>query len=421
MRILIISFFFPPTNAIGAVRVGKLAQFLIRQGHDVRVLCGRSTRLPDGPDDDVALDGVVRTNWIDVNWLPLLLAGDRRPAPTEGGAAGIAGRLSRLYRAFINLPDGHVGWLPWALAAGRRILDDWRPDLIFASARPYTGLIVAARLGKRAQVPFVAELRDLWAGNPYDDLPSWRRAVDARLEHRILSSAAGLVTVSEPLAAELRRRYRKPTAVIMNGYDPQDYPPHLQPIQDGKLRIVHTGMIYPGRRDPAPLFEALARLGNEAEDIRVLFYGRLQGNVVDLANRYGVRRLVETPGFLAYRDSLAAQASADVLLLLLWNDPREEGVLTGKLFEYLGARRPILAVGYVEGEAARLLRDRKAGITTNSPGEIAAHLLDWLQEKRRTGRVAALPAEVGNGFTRADQFTKLLDFFSTLPGVMGRT
>src|SRR5690606_23851967 len=124
-----------------------------------------------------------------------------------------------------NLPDGQIGWLPWALAAGRRVVRDWRPHLIFATARPFTGLLAAAQLSRvDGGTPFVAELRDLWAGNPYDDVPPWRLRIDAALERHVLTRAAGLVTISETLAADLRRRYGKPVVVVMNGYDPRDYP-----------------------------------------------------------------------------------------------------------------------------------------------------------------------------------------------------
>lgn len=422
MRILIVSFFFPPANAIGAVRAGKLAQYLLEQGHDVRVLTVRDVHLPEDFETAFPSDRVVRTAWLDVNRLPLMLAGNRRPAPGAKGLAGVAARLSGLYRSAVNLPDGQIGWLPWALAAGRRVVRDWRPHLIFATARPFTGLLAAAQLSRvDGGTPFVAELRDLWAGNPYDDVPPWRLRIDAALERHVLTRAAGLVTISETLAADLRRRYGKPVVVVMNGYDPRDYPqePAAYP-DDNKLRLVHTGMIYPGRRDPSVLFEALRRLGPEAEDVRILFYGRLQGNVRNLARRYGVEHLVETPGPLPYRDSLAAQASADVLLLLMWNDPREEGVLTGKLFEYLGARRPILLVGYAGGEAGKLVRERGAGPTLNDPAAIAEQLRRWLDEKRRTGRVAALPETVGQGLTRADQFAALMRFLDTLPGLATR-
>jgi hypothetical protein len=111
--------------------------------------------------------------------------------------------------------------------------------------------------------------------------------------------------------------------------------------------------------------------------------------------------------FRPYRESLRCLGASDVGLLLLWNDPAEAGVLPVKLFESIGARRPILALGYPDGEAARLVRERHAGAVLNDPREIAAWLRERRQEKRRCGRLPSLPAAVGVGLSRAEQFIKL--------------
>jgi hypothetical protein len=102
-----------------------------------------------------------------------------------------------------------------------------------------------------------------------------------------------------------------------------------------------------------------------------------------------------------------------VLLLMQWNDPREQGNLPGKLFEYLGARRPILGLGFEDGVPARIIRERAAGLFCNDPEEIAAQLRAWLETKRRLGHLPPLPAEVAAGFTRAEQFARLEPIFSS--------
>ena len=103
----------------------------------------------------------------------------------------------------------------------------------------------------------------------------------------------------------------------------------------------------------------------------------------------------------------AIQQQADVLLLMQWNDPREQGNLPGKLFEYLGARRPILGLGLQDGVPARILRERAAGYFSNDPAQIALQLSAWLDTKRRLGHLPPLPPEAAAGFTRAEQFATL--------------
>ncbi|HXH25696.1 MAG TPA: hypothetical protein VNI78_10630, partial [Vicinamibacterales bacterium] len=143
------------------------------------------------------------------------------------------------------------------------------------------------------------------------------------------------------------------------------------------------------------------------QHIRVEFYGRMLPEIMPLARRYDVESMVQCFDPVPYAQSLNLQRGADVLLLLLWNDPRERGVFTGKLFEYLGARRPILATGLEDGVAAELIRTRQAGFVSNRPDEIAGMLAQWCDAKQRDGRLADVPAYACAGLSRVEQFRKL--------------
>ncbi len=140
------------------------------------------------------------------------------------------------------------------------------------------------------------------------------------------------------------------------------------------------------------------------------FYGTAPEHVLPLARASGVAHLVHVRAGVPYRQSLAIQQAADVLLLLQWNDPKEQGNVPAKLFEYLAARRPILGLGIDDGVPAGVIRARGAGLLANDPGAIAMQLRAWLAEKRRTGRVAALNADACRGFARAEQFERLVGF-----------
>jgi hypothetical protein len=113
-----------------------------------------------------------------------------------------------------------------------------------------------------------------------------------------------------------------------------------------------------------------------------------------------------------YRDSVALQKTADVLLLLQWNHPKEQGNVPAKLFEYLAAMRPILGLGLSDGVPARIIRERAAGLFANEPEAILGQLRRWLAEKRANGVIAALPPESRRGFSRAEQFDRLIDFLA---------
>jgi glycosyltransferase involved in cell wall biosynthesis len=406
VKILFLAFYFPPYNNIGAVRAGKLARHWHERGVELKVL----SAAPQPYDPTLSLEVpealVSRTRWLDVNALPRLMLGRRRVA-AEGFATGNAtmAGLGAAYRTLLNFPDGEVGWLPYAVRAGRRLLGQWRPDFIYATGGPFTTLVAARRLARAHGLPWLAELRDLWTERHHYPHPGWRRRLERRLEASVLASARGLVTVSEPLAERLAR-FGRPVEVAMNGYDERDEPLAARPPFDG-LRLVYTGMIYPGYQDPAPLFRALALLRGRAA-VRVEFYGRTPPEALRRAAReHGVEDQVQAAPPVAHREALALQRGADACLLLLWTDPAERGVYTGKLFEYFGARRPVLAVGPGDDVAGRLVRERGAGLVSAQPEAIAEWLRARLEEKRRTGAVADLPEASRSGLARSAQFERL--------------
>ena len=200
---------------------------------------------------------------------------------------------------------------------------DWRPDILVASAPPNSGLVVASRISRVCGVPWVAELRDLWVDNSYYEEPAWRLWVDRLFERRILGSAAGLVSVTPRWAESLRRRYPKPTACILNGYVEEDFPPHpVGPPPGDTLSILYTGSLYSGYRDPRPLFQAIGLLGAERDRVAIHFYGPPRAGVEPLAAAHGVADRVFVHDPVSYKASLALQTSADILLLLQWNDEK---------------------------------------------------------------------------------------------------
>ena len=422
MRILILSFYFAPQNTMAAHRLTGLAAYLRQQGHEVRVVTARASEVPTDPDDDHGDIVVVRT-WVPDLDLPALLQRSlqrlRLRRKDEGIATGLAqagpvarfGRgLERLYRNLLLWPDEHMGWFLSALPLTLRLCRQWQPDVIYASSPPATTLALAWAMRRICGAPWVAEIRDRWADDPYTSRPEWRRSLERRLEDIILSSASGLVTVSQTWAEFYGTRYRVPTAVVYNGFDPDAYC-HADGAdgEAGVLRIVYTGSVYAGR-DPAPLWQALASMGENAEAIRVEFYGAKRSEVLPGAARHGVDRLVAVTEYVAHAESVRLQCGADILLMLQWDNPSEAGNLPGKLFEYLGARRPILALGYESGELARIIWEREAGLFSNDPREIAARLKAWLVAKRETDRIPELLKTAGDGFSRNGQSGKLQQF-----------
>ena len=435
MKLLLISWYFPPVNTIGAVRVGKFARFLFEHGHELGVVAGKGWGYTETMPLEFPLERVAYVKPVDMSFLANLpqrvlkpLASRVRPAPNSpltspigrnaaethnSKRPSILSGLSTFYSQLTTIPDNRAGWLGGAYRAGLRLCRDWQPDLIFASGPPFTAFLIAKRLSKHLGVPWVAELRDKWADDPYDTSPPWRAAIDQWLEKRVLGTAQALVTVTEPWAEFYRGKYDKPVATIYNGYDPLDFnvSPSSQPSPNrSHLEIGYAGSIYPGRRDPSPLFEALRLMGEAGNRFRVVFCGTDPGHVLPLADRARVRHLIEVRPGVPYKQSLAFQQQSDVLLLMQWNDPREQGNCPAKFFEYVASLRPMLILGLENGVPATIAHQRHAGICLNDPKLIAAQLQKWLDEKDQFGGVRPLPESAREGLSRNLQFEKLEKF-----------
>ena len=424
LRVLIVSHAFPPLNAIGSVRVGKFAKYLHEAGHDVRVVAAPGegdlslpVEIPlervvyqAGWQLDRAFDGVVRL-------IRRLLAdtGGGKAAGTEPSAPsrpGVFAALTRHYYALLRIPDARAGWIGAATRAGRGIARDWRPDIVFASAPPNSAFLAARRIARTCGVPWVAELRDLWIDNSFYDDPRWRLWVDRLIEPWVLNSAAGLVTVSQGWAENLRRRYHQPIACVFNGFAAEDFPaPRPKPPAGDVVSIVYSGNVHLAYREPiGALFRAIGMLGAERDRVAVNFYGSSREQVEPLAAAYRVSDRVFVHPRVPYKEFLALQSSADVLLLVQQTPTRDAANIPGKLFEYFGARRPILLLGYEHGEPAAMIRGRGAGCVANDPSAIASQLRRWIAQ--RPSGIPAVDPKAAEGLSRAEQFFKLERFLT---------
>ena len=290
---------------------------------------------------------------------------------------------------------------------------------MLGSAPPFTALLIARSLSSRMRAPLVVEYRDRYFEDPYHDasrLQAFRKKIDRHVENWWMKPAKGIVTVSEPWADDYRARFGLPVVTAYNGFDPDDFP--LREERDfappETLRIVYTGVLYTDRRDPSPLFAAMKLMGEAGRSIRADFYGADPHTLQRMASAHGVLEQVSINDRVPYAESIDLQMNADVLLLLQWNDIKEQGNVPGKVFEYVAARRPVLGLGLVGGVPDRILRERNAGAIINEPEAIAARLAEWQDEKREKGILPLLPASVRDGLSRADQFAGVEKFLASI-------
>jgi hypothetical protein len=417
MKVLIVSFRAPPYNSPGAVRSLGTASELLRLGADVRVIAAADQGLPATLDPGPIGSSLRLVGWWDVNAPLNILAGGKNQllrisdATLDDSIRGRVGLIAKkAYQSVVHIPDGQIGWVGAAVRDALKLAEEWRPDVVLGSALPISSLYAARAIATKLAIPWVAEFRDLWTDNHYYTLPAWRRAIDRVLEKRLLRTASALVTISSGLAEVLRRQVSVPVEIIYNGIDgeaPVTEPPPPSPADSG-LDRVHTGQLIPGKRDPQVDLEALASLGNEAAGISLAFYGRRLDIVGKELQRFPSRATILTHEPVSREEALGLQRAADVLLLLLWNHPHERGVVPSKFFEYLGAGRPILLVGPVNGDAATILRECQAGFTADNASDVA-RILTQLRMDKFNGAVSRQSATKVATYRRSNQVRKLLD------------
>ena len=395
MRILIVSTFFPPLNSIASLRPYSWAKQWAKAGHDITVLT--TEKWPQPSDSPLPISGLrIITLPIPGAAFVLRILGmkskDEVASPPSallavGGASRPPNALYRwldgLRRRYgfaymCRMPDYHDLWAWRAYSAVAS--QNW--DTVVSCAGPYSVHWIGYRLrhdGKSKR--WIADWRDLWTDNHiFPGLPGLRW-LERRIEQRFCVTADRLTTVSPYLADTLHAKYGDKVSVVYNGFDPDDLsslPAKSVFPADHVFRIVHTGTIYQGCQDPAPLFRAVQHLhlrGVLAPHRLELIFAGSRGDPRQLARTLGVEDYVRYLGFLPRPEALRLQRDADALLFLEFESGSNKGILTGKIFEYLYAGPPIIAVG-TPAEATDLI------VTTGrgwSLGQDVAAIARWLE------------------------------------------
>lgn len=429
MKILMVTYRFPPYNSIGAVRCGKMAKYLMELGHEVKVLSCINQPLPSTLEIEIPAENVRYAKWWDINEPINLLLNRKKRRETSLNSVGnrntvksrILGMLGSLYKIFFHHPDGQLGWRNNAYKEGLILIETWKPNVIYASAWPISSLIVADKISQKTDIPWVGELRDLWTDNPYNNTPLWKKTIERVWEKRLFSRALGLTTISEHAKEILQRKSSKPTEIILNGYDEEDFKNighltrYMNVFKDKKVHILYAGMIYPGRRDPTPLLKAISLLSDkEKNKVHIHFYGNQLEIVSEAAVNLKIESSVTVNKPISHKNILFLQTKADYLLLLMWDNPNEKGTFTGKFFEYVGANRPILCIGGTDSPPAKVIQKQKMGYVLQNPDEIKALLLDLINQKEELGSIRSAPSTDCLEFTRKKQALKLSNFLKEI-------
>ena len=365
-RILVVSYAYPPMPSVGGNRWLAMTKYLRRRGHHVDVL---TTSAYGGLPDDPA-QGIYRSqDLVGARWLRTAL---RRPPLPAPGEAAVVDTPPQAYVTGVLVPDHNVAtWVPYAVWTARRLIAENGYDVIVTTSAYESAHLVGLGLGRRRRPAWIADFRDGWTFHPWrPPFPTEaQRRLDVALERAVVRSADRTIVVERPVAEDFRDRLGVDAGYVPNGWDPdlaRDADAAQAPaLDDRALTLVHTGKLSGGwGRHPGSLFEALRRMSVADPEIpdrlQLVLAGRLDREEQRLIEQAGLQRVVRHVGMLSRPQSLALQRRADVLVLL--TSPTLVWELPGKVFEYFGARRPILALA--DGnETARLIQETGTGWT----------------------------------------------------------
>jgi len=312
----------------------------------------------------------------------------------SGGAA--RGRfvdfLFKFYLTVFAYPDEEKKWKKPALESTSKLLNKEKFDIILSSSSPVTTHIVAKILKKKYKLPWVADLRDLWSQNCNYPYFGFRKLFDKKIETETLRYADALITVSAPMAEQLKGLYKdKKVFVVTNGFEPEivNIPP--APLSK-KFTITYTGQIYDGGRDPEKILICLRELIDEKEinpiDLELNFYGPKKNWLDKKIADYQLSEIAKQYGVISRKKAIKKQRESQILLKFNWEKPSHKGAYSGKIFEYLAARRPILATGGFSGDVTEeLLKKTKAGIFAPTKEDIKRALKNFYSQYKKYGKV----------------------------------
>jgi glycosyltransferase involved in cell wall biosynthesis len=367
-KVLFISYYFPPLGMGGVQRSLKFVKYLPSFGWKPLVLTVKEINYffkDFSLGEEIPKEAeVFQTGSFDPLRISFLI---KKLLKKKEGSFKITGysflKSKLLHLPF--LPDNKIGWLPFALIKSLWLYRQSKFDLIFSTYPPLTSHLLALILKRVFQKPWVADFRDLRVGFEFEKHPTiLHKWVFEKIMKLTFRNADKIVTINEKIAERMMRDFKglKKVDVIYHGYDEKDFENKI-PQENQKFTIVYSGTLSLDS-NPEPFFKALSNFLQREDvlrtDVKFLHLGIGLGVDLDeLIGKYNLKEVVETKGYLSHAEVFPYLLGTSVLLLLISDLRGSELVLTGKTFEYLRVKKPILAIVPENGVTAFLLRSLK--------------------------------------------------------------
>ena len=410
-RVLLITYYWPPSGGITVLRMLKFAKYLRVTGWEPVIFTAEGAHYPtiDPTNErDVPKEVEIIRQPI---WEPYALYKQFMGKPadenvnnvfyTDDADGGWKHKAAVWVRSNFFIPDARATWVRGSVKRLNAYLADHPVDAIISDGPPHTNTRIATLVSRATGTPWLADFQDPWTQVDYYqllNLTGWGRRKHESQEQEAFAQAARTTIVSPSWKEDLEAIGAKNVDVIYYGYDPEDFS-GLNRTAHKKFTLTHLG-IMGYDRNPVNLFRAIAQLKEElpgfADDVELRLFGQLDYRVKENISAAGIEEQTNFAGNVARAEALQQQVDSHLLLLLLNQQDNARGRIPGKLFEYLAARRPILNFGGADSDVANILTETNSGSTfayDAEPGTIAT-VLEEAYEIFKAGNEPKMDDEV---------------------------
>lgn len=375
-RVLVITYYWPPSGGSGVQRWVKFAKYLREFGWEPIIYTPENPEAPahdPGLMRDVPNDlEVIKTRiWEPYSIYKKFIGADENARIgtgflSEESKPKLTETLSVWIRGNLFIPDARRYWIHPSVRFLEKYLVEHPVDTIVSTGPPHSMHIIARQLHKKLNIPWLADFRDPWTDiDFYDDLKlsKWADRKHHSLEASVLNEADCVTVVSPTMRNDFQAQTNTTVKLLTNGYDSDDFPSEL-PDPGPQFTISHIGSMPPSR-NPEVLWKAVAELKNEnpqlTEKLRVRLVGPVDVSIFESIQSRNIDDYVDKIDYMPHNEVVIEQCSASVLLMIVNRSKNAKGILSGKFFEYIAAKRPILCIGPEDSDIARIIQEKQLG------------------------------------------------------------
>lgn len=377
-KVLIITYYWPPTGGSGVQRWVKFTKYLREFGWEPVIYTPSNPEAPaldesllkDIPDD---IEVMKRPIWEPYTFYKKFVGLKKEEKlgaalMTSGNENSFLKDLSVWIRGNFFIPDARKFWIRPSVKYLTQLINEKPVDAVVSTGPPHSMHMIGMRVSQKTNTPWLADFRDPWTNIDFFEdlkLSSFARKRHHTLEKKVLDRAGKILVVSNTMKKEFTEITDTDISVIPNGFDTEDFPENKYSPND-YCTVSHIGMMTP-TRNPQILWKALKELWDEVDGFKDNFRLHLIGKVdesirLDI-NQSGIEPMVVFKDYIPHKEIIPVQQNSEALLLIINNSPNAALLLTGKLFEYLAAKRPIICITPVKGDAADVLEESPASTT----------------------------------------------------------